>query len=123
MNDERGPTTESRLAVLEDNMRRVDTRVGVISDRTHTLVSSMQAVTLGIEEAHDQRVVILDKVDDIQRTINTMTTEAVRSTTEMSHHVLECAKRGARSERIQIAVLAAILTLAATVLAYYLTHH
>lgn len=120
MNDS---SVEARLAVLEDNMRRVDARLGIVSDRTHTLISSMQALTLGMEEAHDQRVEVLDKVNDIQRTINTLTADAIKATAEIGHHVTDCVKRGARTEKIQLAVLVAILTLAATLLTPLLIHH
>lgn len=123
MNDSHGAPIEARLAVLEDNMRRVDARLGVVSDRTHTLISSINAVTLGQEDAHGQRAVMLGKIDDIQHTIGTLTTDAIRATSEIGHHVSDCIKRGARLEKIQLAVLVAILTLAATLLAPLFVHH
>lgn len=126
MNDGHGAPVEARLAVLENNVQRLDTRLSVVSERTHTLISSMQAVTLGMEEAHSQREVVLTKVEHIANTVNILSTDSLRSGIELGRLSAEYARRGARSEKIQLALLAAVLALVASLIsgntAFHLIH-
>jgi uncharacterized protein YoxC len=111
MNDgvARATPIEVRLAVLEENVRRIDSRLNTVSDRTHTLISEVQAVTLGIEEARDQRSNLIDKVDDIQTSVNSLSHANVKSVVEMSEHVKLCERRSARLEKLAWAAISALV--------------
>lgn len=106
-----GGTTDARLAVLEDNVRKLDTRVNEISSRTHTLVSAGQATTAVLEEARKQRADMIEKLDVVQNTINSLNTASISSVLEMTHHVKMCDQRSARLEKLAWIALGIIITI------------
>lgn len=119
--DDRRHSTETRLSLLEENLRRIDTRLNEVSSRTHTLISSVTSLSLSAEEAHDQRSNLLKKIDDVQGSINTLNTASVLAVREMSSHVVLCDKRGARLEKIGWSVLSVLVPILGFLLLSYLT--
>lgn len=113
---------DARLAVLEDIVRRLDVRLEQVSARTHTLTNTVQQVSLLSEEAREQRGELIEKVDNINQDIISLGKASMKTNLEMNFHVAQCDKRGARLEKIGLAVLAALLTLIGGLALWYITH-
>lgn len=110
---------DARLAVLEATVRALSGRLDTVSGRTHTLISEVQVLTLAAEEARDQRGSLIDKLNDVQTTINSLNTASVKSVIEMTHHVRLCELRSARLERLAWAVVSVLVAVLGFLVAPY----
>jgi uncharacterized protein YoxC len=124
MNDthEHPNSVDARLAVLESQVRALTNRVGEVSNRTHQLATTMQGVVTNTEEARDQRLDLIEKVKDIQGTINSLSTASATTGVEMKHHVRLCELRSARLEKLAWAAISALIAVLGFLGTPYLAH-
>lgn len=114
-------SVEARIAVLEDVVRRLDSRLEQVSTRTHTLTSAVQEVSLLSEEAREQRAEIINKVNSTNNSVSDLTRAMLTVTMDVGYHVKQCDKRGGRLEKIGLSVLAAVLALGGGLALWYVT--
>lgn len=115
-------TTETRLALLEETARRLEARVNVVSDRTHTLLSQATASGLMAEEARDQRIAMLTKVEAVETAISTLGRESLKASLDVAHHVATCSEHWRELKKIGIVLLGAMITAIGFLAAPYFHH-
>lgn len=103
-------TMDARVAVLEESFKRVERRLDIVGERTHTLVNSVNASTLLQEEAQEQRSTMLKSLDNVEKTVATLSADTLRNILELSHHVKMCDKRSGRLEKIGLALIGSVLS-------------
>lgn len=103
-------TMDARVAVLEESFKRVERRLDIVGERTHTLVNSVNASTLLQEEAQEQRSTMLKSLDNVEKTVATLSADTLRTVLELSHHVKMCDKRSGRLEKIGLALIGSVLS-------------
>lgn len=111
---------ETRVAILEDAVNRMEKRLETVSERTHTLVNAVNTSTILQEEAQEQRTHISSTLDTVKDNLHTMKNENLKTIIELTHHVRTCETRSGRLEKIGLAMLASLLTLIVMVIANYL---
>ena len=112
MNDvhPRPTAIETRVAVLEEQVRAFNLRLTAVSDRAYGLNGSMEAVLTGQRDATAQRNELTDKLDEVQATIHALREASVKATTELAFHSQRCEQRSARLERLAWFALSILLT-------------
>ena len=120
--NERAYPFETRLAILEETMRRAETRLNQVSERVHTLVNTVTQTAMLADEARDQRLSLIAKVERVENTIDTLDTAMVRNGMNVEHHVEICAARAARLEKIAWAMLSGVAAILCFLVLQYLSH-
>lgn len=112
---------ETRVAILEDAVNRMEKRLETVSERTHTLVNAVNTSTILQEEAQEQRAHISTTLDTVKDNLHTMKNENMKTIIELTHHVRSCETRSGRLEKIGMAMLASLLTLIIMLIVNHLT--
>lgn len=113
----------SRVAVVEAGVHTLARETTRLRERFHDLANDVAVLKDNSEQALEQRSEILSKSEHMAQQLNSLQTTVLIHTSEITRHVAACDKRGARMERIVIALLLISLSLVGYLLEFYISHH